>query len=402
MRQHKPNRLIMGLTFGLMAAGLIVIYAIGPQRANFMNSLYGTDFSSNYFFLHQLVAVVVAVAAFVAGYVLPYATYRKYAKVVMLGAIILNAFLGLLAAMHGWQSWGIVKCELGACRWLNLGPLGFQPAEALKLALIFYLPSLVMKHKKEGTLGKKEFFIPYVIVMGLSLLFSVVLQKDMGTGVVIGAIGIAILWMSGIEWWKFVGVLLLVLVGGMLMIISSPHRMERLMTYSGEGDSDASYHIDNAMLAIGTGGMFGVGIGNSVQATGYLPESINDSVFAVMGETFGFVGLMVVLAAFMLLLFSLIKTAENVEQEYALVVTGVMAWIGAHVVVNVAAMVGLIPLTGITLPLLSYGGTSMMFSAFALGLAMQISRLTGRETEPIERRQSWRETAKRKMERSRI
>ena len=186
------------------------------------------------------------------------------------------------------------------------------------------------------------------------------------------------------------------------MIISSPHRMERLMTYSGEGDSDASYHIDNAMLAIGTGGMFGVGIGNSVQATGYLPESINDSVFAVMGETFGFVGLMVVLAAFMLLLFSLIKTAENVEQEYALVVTGVMAWIGAHVVVNVAAMVGLIPLTGITLPLLSYGGTSMMFSAFALGLAMQISRLTGRETEPIERRQSWRETAKRKMERSRI
>lgn len=391
----------MGLTFGLMAAGLIVIYAIGPQRANFMNSLYGTDFSSNYFFLHQLVAVVVAVAAFAAGYILPYPTYRKYAKIMMLGAIILNAFLGLLAAMHGWQSWGIVKCELGACRWLNLGPLGFQPAEALKLALIFYLPSLVMKHKKEGTLGKKEFFIPYVIVMGLSLLFSVVLQKDMGTGVVIGAIGIAILWMSGIEWWKFVGVLLLVLAGGILMIISSPHRMERLMTYSGEGDSDASYHIDNAMLAIGTGGMFGVGIGNSVQATGYLPESINDSVFAVMGETFGFVGLMVVLAAFMLLLFSLIKTAENVEQEYALVVTGVMAWIGAHVVVNVAAMVGLIPLTGITLPLLSYGGTSMMFSAFALGLAMQISRLTGRETEPIERRQTWKEVSKRRMERSR-
>ena len=400
MRQHKPNRLIMGLTFGLMAAGLIVIYAIGPQRANFMNSLYGTEFSANYFFLHQVVAVAVAVAAFVAGYFLPYQVYRKYAKLVMLGAIILNVLLGLMAAMHGWESWGVVKCELGACRWLNLGPLGFQPAEALKLALIFYLPSLVMKHQKEGTLGKKEFFIPYAVVMGLSLLFSVVLQKDMGTGVVIGAIGMAILWMSGIEWWKFVGVIVLVLAGGALMIVSSPHRMERLMTYQGEGDSDSSYHIDNAMLAIGTGGMFGVGIGNSVQATGYLPESINDSVFAVMGETFGFAGLMIILAAFMILLFTLIKTAENVEQEYALVVTGVMAWIGAHVVVNVAAMVGLIPLTGITLPLLSYGGTSMMFSAFALGLAMQISRLTGRETEQIERRQSWKETTRRSMERS--
>ncbi len=400
MRQHKPNRLIMGLTFGLMAAGLIVIYAIGPQRANFMNSLYGTEYSANYFFMHQLLAVVVAVAAFAVGYFLPYSTYQKYAKTVMLGAIILNVFLGLMAVMHGWQSWGIVKCELGACRWLNLGPVGFQPAEALKLALILYLPSLVMKHKKEGTLGEKEFFIPYAVVMGLSLLFSVVLQKDMGTGVVIGAIGIAILWMSGIEWWKFAGVLVLVLVGGMLMIVSSPHRMERLMTYSGEGNSDSSYHIDNAMLAIGTGGMFGVGIGNSVQATGYLPESINDSVFAVMGETFGFVGLMLILVAFMILLFTLIKTAENVEQEYALVTSGIMAWIGTHVVVNVAAMVGLIPLTGITLPLLSYGGTSMMFSAFALGLAMQISRFTGREVEQIERRQSWREMARKKMERS--
>ena len=398
MRRHKPNRLIMGLTLGLMAAGLIVIYAIGPQRANFMNSLYGTSYSSNYFFIHQAIAVVVAVGAFAAGYLLPYATYKKYAKIAMLGAIGLNLLLGLMAFASHYESSGLVKCELGACRWLNLGPLGFQPAETLKLALILYLPGLVMKHKEQGTLGKKEFFIPYGIVMAVSLLFTVVLQKDMGTGVVVGAIGIAILWMSGIEWWKFVGVLGLCLVGGVLLIVSSPHRMERLSTYRGEGNSDSSYHIDNAMLAIGTGGLFGVGIGNSVQATGYLPESINDSVFAVMGETFGFVGLILILGAFMALLFSLIKTAEQVEMEQSLVVTGVMAWIGAHVVVNIAAMVGLIPLTGITLPLLSYGGTSMMFIAFALGLAMQLSRETNREAETLDRRKSWRATSRLRRE----
>ena len=392
MRKHRPNRLILGLTVALMAAGLVVIYAIGPQRANFMNSLYGTDYSSNYFFTHQLIAVAVAVAAFVAGYLLPYETYRKYAKVAMLGAIGINLLLGLMAFVSHWESSGLVKCELGACRWLNLGPLGFQPAETLKLALILYLPSLVMKHKEQGTLGTRDFFIPYGIVMGISLLFTVVLQKDMGTGVVVGAIGLAVLWMSGIEWWKFAAVVGLCLVGGVFLIVSSPHRMERLTTYQGGGDSDSSYHIDNAMLAIGTGGVMGVGIGNSVQATGYLPESINDSVFAVMGETFGFVGLMLILMAFMILLFQIIKTAERAASpELAMVATGVMAWIGAHVVVNIAAMVGLIPLTGITLPLLSYGGTSMMFSAFALGLAMQISRTTGREKETIERRKGWKE-----------
>ena len=367
-----------------MAVGLIVIFAIGPQRANFMNSLYETSYSSNYFFIHQLIAVAVAVAAFVLGYFLPYEKYSKFSKWFLLGAILLNLLLFVLAFAGHYESSGLVKCELGACRWLNLGPVGFQPAEALKLALIFYLPGLVMKHKKQGTIESRDFLIPFGIVMAIALLFTVVLQKDMGTGVVIGAIGLAVLWMSGISAWKFWTIVAVVAVGGVLMIVSSPHRMERMMTYSGEGDADSNYHIDNALLAIGTGGIFGVGIGNSVQATGYLPESINDSVFAVMGETFGFVGLMLVLAAFMVLLFTLIRTAENVLDEYSMVVTGVMAWVGAHVVVNVAAMVGLIPLTGITLPLLSYGGTSMMFVAFSLGLSMQISRLTSREASITE------------------
>ncbi len=394
MRKHKPNRLILGLTVGLILVGLVVIYAIGPQRANFMNSLYGTKYASNFFFTHQLLAAAVAIVAFIAGYFLPYEIYIRYVKWLMVGALGLNAILALLAMTHGWTSWGIVKCELGACRWLDLGPLGFQPAETLKLALILYLPSLVMKHKKAGTFGAKDFWIPYCIVVGLALFFTVVLQKDMGTGVVIGVIGLAILWMSGVEVWKFLAVVAVCVAGGVGLIVSSPHRMERLLTYQGGGDADSNYHIDNAMLAIGTGGLVGVGVGNSVQATGYLPESINDSVFAVMGETFGFIGLMLVLMAFMVLIFSLIKTAENTELEQSMVVTGVMAWIGAHVAVNIAAMVGIIPLTGITLPLLSYGGTSMMFSSFALGLAMQISRTTGRETETIERRKSWKEATR--------
>lgn len=158
------------------------------------------------------------------------------------------------------------------------------------------------------------------------------------------------------------------------------------MTFGGEADADSSYHIDNAMIAIGTGGFLGVGIGNSVQATGYLPESINDSVFAVMGETYGFMGLFTVVACFTVLLLRLLKTADRLaDLEERLVVIGTFAWVMAHVVVNIAAMTGLMPLTGITLPLLSYGGTSMVFLSLALGLSLQLSCYTERivADEPV-------------------
>ena len=217
------------------------------------------------------------------------------------------------------------------------------------------------------------------MVCGLSLFFVVVAQKDLGTGVSVLAIILAILFMSGMPMKRFLLVLAVVGVAGVLAVVSSPHRLERLMTFSGEGDENSSYHIENAMIAIGTGGLFGVGIGNSVQATGYLPESINDSVFAVMGETFGFVGLMVIVICFAILLMRLLKTASGLQSEQSLVVIGVFAWAAAHVVVNIMAMTGLIPLTGITLPLLSYGGTSLLIMSGAIGLCLQLSCYTGRE-----------------------
>ena len=134
------------------------------------------------------------------------------------------------------------------------------------------------------------------------------------------------------------------------------------------------------MLAIGTGGLTGVGIGNSVQATGYLPESINDSVFAIMGETFGFIGLFLVLSVFGVLLLRILKVASHtVATDERLVTVGIFGWTLAQVVVNIMAMTGLVPVTGITLPLLSYGGTSMVFLAYALGLVLQFSCYTSRE-----------------------
>jgi cell division protein FtsW len=198
------------------------------------------------------------------------------------------------------------------------------------------------------------------------------------------AIIFGMLLVSEVPFRQFALLLAVVLVVAVGAIATSSHRMQRinawLDTISGAEVTDSTYHIENAMLAIGTGGFFGAGIGNSVQATGYLPESINDSVFAIMGETFGFVGLSVIIAVFGAILFRMLSIAEHTEQnDRRLLVIGVFSWTLAQVVVNIMAMTGLVPVTGITLPLLSYGGTSMVFISFAIGLVLQLSCYTSRE-----------------------
>lgn len=376
MRKHRSDRIIAVLAMLLMGLGLIVIYAIGPMRANFMNSAYGTDYSTSYFFTHQVISVALAVGAMILAWKFPYTTLRKYAKGIMVAGLVSCVVLAGLSVVGS----SLAVCQLGACRWISLGALGsFQPAELLKLGLVLYLAQLVALRRKEGKLDSRtDFWFPFGVVSVLSLFFVVVVQKDLGSGVPIIAIILSILWMGGVSKVRFLQVLGIIAVAGVVAIVSSPHRMERLLTFGG-GEGSDSYHVDNALIAIGTGGFGGVGIGNSVQATGYLPESINDSVFAVMGETFGFVGLSIVIACFTVLLARLLKVAETlVNKEASLVVTGVFAWVLTHMVVNIAAMTGVIPLTGITLPLLSYGGTSMIFVAFGLGLCLQLSQYTGR------------------------
>ncbi|MBQ6394099.1 FtsW/RodA/SpoVE family cell cycle protein [Candidatus Saccharibacteria bacterium] len=377
MRKHKSNKIIGALTFLLLGVGLVVIYAIGSQRANFMNSAYGTDYDSNFFFVHQIISVVMSVAAFVVAFKLPYEKIKPFVKILMILSLLACALLAGLAMVGS----SLASCQLGACRWINLGSFSLQPAEFLKLSLILYLADLIAQHKAAGTFETRDFWIPFIIVIGLSLFFVVILQKDLGTGACLIAIVLAMLWMSGVKVRDFVIVLVAIGACGVASILISPHRLERLMTFSGEGSADSSYHIDNAMMAIGTGGLIGVGVGNSVQATGYLPESINDSVFAVMGETFGFVGLIAILACFTVLLLNIMKVAEGLPSEDGLIAVGVFAWIAAHVVINIAAMTGLIPLTGITLPLLSYGGTSMIFISYGLGLVSQFSCYTGRKSK---------------------
>ena len=381
-RKHRSDLVILFATLGLMALGLIIIYAIGPMRANVLNSTYGTDYESNYFFLGQLRAVGLSLLAFYAAFKwIPYRYIKKYSKILMIIALVLSALLWVLALAGS----SLAKCELGECRWFQLGPISFQPAEFLKFAMVVYLADFLARKKEEGSIGKwREFWLPLIIVCGVSLGLVVIAQGDLGTGVALVSIIFGMLLIAGVPASQYLIMVALVLAVAVGAVATSSHRMERvdawLTTLQGGESSDSTYHVENAMLAIGTGGLFGVGIGNSVQATGYLPESINDSVFAIMGETFGFLGLFLILAIFGVILIRMLKVAEGTgDMSERLVIIGVFAWVLAQVVVNIMAMTSLIPVTGITLPLLSYGGTSMVFLAYALGLVLQLSCYTSRE-----------------------
>ena len=382
IRKHKSDLVILFTTLGLMALGLIVIYAIGPMRANVLNSTYGSNYDSNFFFVGQLRSVGLSLLAFFAAFKwIPYKYIKKTAKPIMIIALALSGLLWILSMIGS----SLVKCELGECRWFNFGGLSFQPAELLKLAMVIYLADFLARKREEGVIGKwQEFWVPLIIICGISLFLVVIAQGDLGTGVALIAIIFGMLLISGVSAKQYLIMLAVVLAVAVGSVVTSSHRMERvdawLTTLTGGESTDSTYHVENAMLAIGTGGMFGVGVGNSVQATGYLPESINDSVFAIMGETFGFVGLFLIIAVFGIMLLHMLKVADNTPAiSDRLLITGVFSWTLAQVVVNIMAMTSLVPVTGITLPLLSYGGTSMIFIAFAIGLVLQLSCYTSRE-----------------------
>ena len=381
-RKHKSDLVILFATLGLMALGLIVIYAIGPMRANVLNNTYGANYDPNYFFWGQLRPVGLSLLAFFAAFKwIPYKYIKKSAKPLMIVALVLSGLLWIMSLIGS----SLVKCELGECRWFDIGGVSFQPAELLKLALVIYLADFLARKREEGVVGKlREFWAPFLTVCGISLFLVVIAQGDLGTGVAIIAIMLGTLLVSGLPTKQYLIFLAIILIGAVGAVAFSGHRMERvdawLTTLTGGESTDSTYHVDNAMLAIGVGGLTGVGIGNSVQATGYLPESINDSVFAIMGETFGFVGLFLIIAVFAILLMRMLKVSEYApDNESRILVAGVFSWTLAQVAVNIMAMTGLVPVTGITLPLLSYGGTSMIFIAFAIGLVLQLSCYTSRE-----------------------
>lgn len=387
-RRHVMDYQILLYVGLIMLLGLIIMYAIGPQRAQVLNNVFNTDvYTGTYFVVRQVLSLGVATVALIFMAIVPLEWVKKYAGIVLLaglGASVLLLFLGnLLDVQLGVTT--IANCTNGACRWFDLGPLGsFQPAELVKFGLLIYMARFIAARMKDGTLNDwRESIMPILILTGVAAFFVVVVQKDLGTGLSLLAIVASMLMIAGVNRKTGVQLLAALLVVGVIMVVTAPHRVARVLTFL-EGDDVSlqnvdsdGYHILQAKIALGSGGVTGVGIGNSVNATGYLPEAINDSIFAIIGETFGFIGATILILLFVALLMRLLRISERLSDPWMqLIVIGVFGWLAAHTVLNIASMIGIFPLTGITLPLLSFGGTSMVFIAAAIGLVLHTSRYT--------------------------
>ena len=493
MRQHKANYKIIITMIILIAIGLMMIALVGPSYAK----VKGED--TTYWLDQVKYLVITAVLLFfetrvnlveVENAKKPSGIWRildAIAKQLPMILLVLGLSLNLLLAVSAGHS-SLAYCQLGACRWLRLGPITIQVSDFLKLGVMLYLAKITADFQARGGFleeagrttalgmsmqalmdlftmirgirsgktadekvftnqagfsgqagatrqagfanqvnfgrngygqnfaagnftkgsvhgGKLErlvakilargqatgwasggilrksyqFYAKFFGVLGVSLFLIVVSQKDLGSAVPLGVIALTILFVAGIKIWKIMILFAVILALGVGMILSSPHRRERLFTFTGKGDATTDYHIENALITVGSGGFLGVGIGNNVQTAGYLPESITDSMFAVVSEMWGFVGAVAVIGLYVHLFMEILKVANTSENLYFRLVTmGVFAWLFSQVAVNISAMIALIPLTGITLPLLSKGGTSLLITCFGLGLVINISRFTAR------------------------
>lgn len=367
-RRHRPDYMIIMCMGVLMLIGLVVMYAIGPQRANVMNAAYNGSYSATYFAFKQFVSLLLALGVFVALALVPFSALKNQATKIMAAAIIASALLFLVGNVAHIDTFA--QATLGAYRWFNLGSFGgFQPSELMKFAVVIFMAVFLSSRYQQGKIDDlKETVYPMAGLLALLLLIVVVIQKDMGTGVSIAAAVVSMFIVSTMNWKILAKIAGVGVILGLLLVVLSPHRMERISTFFSSGNDvavaderDNNYHIKNAMIALGTGGLFGRGIGKSIQATGYLPEAVNDSIFAIMGEIFGFAGTICIIGLFGILLFRILRIADQLpDMSMRIAAAGVFGWLLAHVVMNIASMIGLIPLTGITLPLLSFGGTSMI------------------------------------------
>lgn len=262
---------------------------------------------------------------------------------------------------------GLGSKFLGARRWLVFGPLIFQPSELLKITLAIYLAKWLQ-------VGRE--FKQFLALLALNLTL-VMLQPDLGTAIIIIGVAFMIYYLSGAKLKDILSFSLILLVAISLLIVASPYRMNRIKTFMDPTQDllGASYHINQVLYGLGSGGLYGVGLGMSRQKYAYLPEATTDSIFVIIAEEFGFFGSTILILLLVGLLMASFKVAATAEDKFdKLLASGVSLLFLIQILVNLSSMVALTPLTGVPLPFISYGGSSLVTNFLALGLLINIAR----------------------------
>ncbi len=357
-----PDRVLFGTVGILVLFGVLMIASAGIVYSSVR---FGDPY---FFFKRQLLGVVLGFAALFVLSRIDYHVYRRWAL------LIYSAGLALLVVV---LIPGVGITSYGASRWINLGPLPtFQPSEAMKLALVLYVAAWC-SGKGAKLLGDfHNGVLPFlgIIVMPCILVY---MQPNLGTMIILTFISVSIFYLAGASLKHIGGLVGVGVLGVLLLILVAPYRMERFKSFIDPmADPQGSgYQIQQALIAIGSGGPLGVGLGHSKQKGLYLPEPVGDSIFAIIAEELGFIGAMTLIALFTIFAWRGMTIATHAPDLFGkLVAGGITIWITGQAIMNIAAITSLMPLTGIPMPFISYGGTSIIFSLAAVGILLNISR----------------------------
>ncbi len=360
-KQKQPvDYLFLGLLGILLAIGLVMLWSASTveSQQNFNNT--------SYYFTHQLLYGVGL--GLLAMYILSRIDYHVWKKVIPFA--LAGTFIALLLVKIP----GIGFGANGATRWIDIGPLFFQPAEAAKLALIMYLAGWMSTRGHHNGFWQSVF--PPVLIIGLYC--SLILwQPDLGTMISLVLTAAIMLFVGGIRlryfaWLTAAGVAVM-----LILIKLEPYRVKRITAFLNKSVDPLGigYQINQALIGIGSGGWFGYGYGHSRQKYSYLPEAINDSIFAVMAEELGFIRVLLILLLFVWFIVRGIQISYKAPDLFGkMMAVGIIGSIAAAVVVNISAITGLLPLTGIPLPFFSYGSSAMIVTLAGCGIVLNISR----------------------------
>lgn len=377
-KKYRADPRLLLVIGSLLLIGLIMIV---NSTAISSNNLYGDPYR---FAFYQAGWILIGGIGFMFFYNVDYTNLEKFSNVFFYVTLGLLGLLAVIGLGHCGGGFGFAPCINGANRWLFINPpplpkipllgvLGFQPGEMAKLSLILFLSFQLVKRIKENN---KPFNF-YLMFTGITAML-IILEPNMSTALIVFGLGTALYFASGAPLKPLLYMIPLGLVLALFFMISSPYRRDRVMTYlkgSHGLENKEDYHAKQILIALGSGGFTGVGFGQSKQKYQYLPEVASDSIFAIIGEEFGFIGTSFILGLICYLIYLGFSTAKNArDTEGRLIATGIISWFGIQALVNVAAMAQLIPLTGVPIPLISYGGSSMVFSLMGLGLLANISK----------------------------
>ncbi len=320
-----------------------------------------------YFFWRQCVFVLIGLTAMLLATRTPLELWHR-ASPFLLGIGVLLLALVFVP--------GIGREVNGSMRWIGIGPINLQPSEPMKLAMVLYLAGYLVRRRElvQNTAGGFIRPMSMLALIGVLLL----LEPDYGATAVLFATALGMLFLGGVPFWSFVGWASFVTVSMAVMVMAAPYRVERMLTFLNPWADPfgSGFQLTQALIAIGSGEWFGVGLGSSVQKLFYLPEAHTDFLFAVLAEELGMAGVLVVIVLFTFIVWRAIaigSRAERAGHGYgAHLAYGVGLLVGLQAFVNIGVNMGILPTKGLTLPLMSYGGSSLIMNCFAVGLVMRV------------------------------